>query len=670
MATITIDWGNKIIYVPKIFTTLVQSTPIEIRQLSINDFRLELKELEWTVEGMAHLRTHNHNTEVLLGGITYARVVEIINGYTVTFEDGAYAVNLIGANSNIGDVVNLNQVSVRSANAAGLISNQAIEFSSFNGGVTIDAVGGVNGTAFPRGTPQLPVNNVNDANLIADLRGFNIFYMKGNFTFDTGDDIIGHDIIGQSIQDSLLTFNAGADTVDAKIFNATIEGEFDNSITINGCRVETISFVRGSIINSILSGSINLANGSGQTNLIDCKDALATDGTFPTINFSGSNNSLAIRNYDGDLSIINKSGSEPIEINMSTGGHIKIASSVTGGNIRITGIAQVTDETISGATIDVSNVIFPDQLQLASFNGYVYINQSQGASGTRYPIGTLQNPSNNINDALAIANYRGLGTFLIDGVVVASNNDISGKIFVGENNLDSILYLSGSGNITTKTTFKNMIITGRLNGHVYGEACGLQALSNVGSTIFPTIFRDCIIRADSGEPAIKLNNTLSGQNIHFIECVSGVPGQENPTFDFNGSDSPVAFRKYGGGITLSNFNSGQDCSFEFTEGQITLDSSCTNGMARLGGIYKLTNNSTLTIEERNGSITDNINLSGATFSADTEIIAAAVWNKLIGDHETADTFGRLLNDLLIASGQAQHSLNINTELLKNKPNNP
>ena len=64
--------------------------------------------------------THNHNTEVTLGGVTLARVVEIVNGYVVTFEDGQYAVNIVGGNSNVGDRVTLNQVSIRSANSTGL----------------------------------------------------------------------------------------------------------------------------------------------------------------------------------------------------------------------------------------------------------------------------------------------------------------------------------------------------------------------------------------------------------------------------------------------------------------------------------------------------------------------------------------------------------------------
>lgn len=119
---ITIIWGQRIIFVPKSEMAVVQTTPSEIRQLDINDFRLQLKNLEDTPEGMSFPSTHSHNTSVTLSGIVYARVVELINNFTVTFEDGNYAVNLVGANSNIADKVNLNSVSVRASNSAGLVS--------------------------------------------------------------------------------------------------------------------------------------------------------------------------------------------------------------------------------------------------------------------------------------------------------------------------------------------------------------------------------------------------------------------------------------------------------------------------------------------------------------------------------------------------------------------
>lgn len=118
---ISIDWPTGVISVPKADTTLVDIGPPEIRSLDVNQFRKDLNALQAGEEGMAFDITHTHNPPVSVGGITLARVVELINGYTVTFENGSYAVNLTGANNNISDVMNLNTVSLRSANSAGLI---------------------------------------------------------------------------------------------------------------------------------------------------------------------------------------------------------------------------------------------------------------------------------------------------------------------------------------------------------------------------------------------------------------------------------------------------------------------------------------------------------------------------------------------------------------------
>lgn len=118
---ISIDWGTRVISVPKADMTLVQSSPYEIRELDIDVFRLALRDLEDDPEGMSYPHTHNHVSPISVGGVTLARVVELINNYTVTFENGTYAVNLVGANSNISDKTNLNTVQVRSANSAGLV---------------------------------------------------------------------------------------------------------------------------------------------------------------------------------------------------------------------------------------------------------------------------------------------------------------------------------------------------------------------------------------------------------------------------------------------------------------------------------------------------------------------------------------------------------------------
>jgi hypothetical protein len=117
---ITINWATKVIDVPQSDLTFLGGDDYE---LDITDFHWTLRDIEDDVGGMVHLPTHTHNTEVILSGDTFARVVQIINGYTVTFEDtgSPYRVFLVGANSNILDVANLNNVSIAAKNSGGLV---------------------------------------------------------------------------------------------------------------------------------------------------------------------------------------------------------------------------------------------------------------------------------------------------------------------------------------------------------------------------------------------------------------------------------------------------------------------------------------------------------------------------------------------------------------------
>lgn len=115
---VTIDWASGVISVNKIDMTMISAT---LYELDSDVFRKALNALQADVDGMPFLHTHNHSTIITVGGTTLARVIEIINGYTITFEDGQYAVTVVGANTNIADVMNLNQVSLRTNNSAGLI---------------------------------------------------------------------------------------------------------------------------------------------------------------------------------------------------------------------------------------------------------------------------------------------------------------------------------------------------------------------------------------------------------------------------------------------------------------------------------------------------------------------------------------------------------------------
>ncbi|MEK9737418.1 MAG: hypothetical protein VW239_08865 [Candidatus Nanopelagicales bacterium] len=121
---ISINWGTRVIYVPQADLTPLGGSTYE---LDVDAFRLALKDLEDDEEGIPFPATHNHVAPISVGGISLARVVEIINDYTVEFEDGQYGVNVVGANSNIADVLVRNQVSVGTANSGGLIVSSGVD---------------------------------------------------------------------------------------------------------------------------------------------------------------------------------------------------------------------------------------------------------------------------------------------------------------------------------------------------------------------------------------------------------------------------------------------------------------------------------------------------------------------------------------------------------------
>jgi hypothetical protein len=593
--TVTIDWPTKIINVSRNDLTLLQTLPVEVRELNLNEFRLKLKDLEDNEDGILYVRTHNHNTEVLLGGIVYARVIEMINGYTITFEDGQYAVNLIGANSNVGDVVNVNQVSVRTANSAGLISNQAIEYSSFDGGVTIDTVNGVDGTVFPTGTPRTPVKTVADAVLIAEFRGFSTFYIKGDLTLDTGDNVTNYEIIGGATNKTFIHITDGASVSGIEIKDATVEGIFDGKASFTRCVLLDISFVEAEMSECTLKGIITLA-GTGNTIIEDCRDGLLLTVTSPTINFNNSGHNLAVRDYHGDLNIRNKSDLGSVEINMNSGGRITLESTVTGGSLRLTGTLNLIDNSTGTALVDDSQVIYPDFLQLVAFNQEIHIDTTLGVSGTKFPFGTSKNPVNNINDAVAIAEQRGITQFIVNGTLVVIGKNLDAYTLVGKEMTSVVVLVSNTGNSNNNTTFRDVGIAGQLNGYIYAERCAIQELSGIGSNTFPSVFSNCIIRSDDVTSAITLRNGLTtAQDVHFFNCVSAALDGEIVTVNFNGSTLGVGFRNFAGSLQGINYTGGQESTLTLSEGSLTLNASNTNGTIIVKADELINNSNGLTV---------------------------------------------------------------------------
>jgi hypothetical protein len=611
-----------VIFVPKADLTLVQSSP-ELRELNLNAFRLELKDWEDGYTGIVFLKTHDHNTEVALAGLTYARTVEVLPPYTVEFEDGQYTVNCVGANHNLSDVKVANQVSLIVNNAAGLINNSAIEYSSFQEAVSIDLLSSFTGTLFPVGTPQQPVNNFADANQIAVNRGFTAFRIRGDATIGTGDNIAGFTVYGENPARTTLTIQAGATTSGVEIHEATVTGTFDVLATFIECHLVNIDSVEANIHESVLEGTITLS-GAGSTSIYDSNDGLVLDAPPPTIDFGGSGRNLSLRNYNGDIEFRNKTGPENVEVNISTGGKILIDSTVTNGTIRLTGIIEVEDNSTGTAVVDISQVIFPDQLQLAAFGGSVHLNASEGSAGTQFPIGTEQFPVNNLDDAIIISDSRGFGRFEVHGNLVVGAGDIlDGYLLLGHSVLSANITLT-AGCSTAQTTFENTTISGVANGALLINNSLVENLTDIGSDNFPSIFHNCVFSEGINVLKAGLSTPM---NINFVNCDSGVPGDGYSALDFNGSASPVAFRNYSGGLTLLNYTAGQKSTIGFDAGIIRLDPTCTSGTVNLDGV--------VAIDDRSGPGFTLVERSSLNDGG----IANQVWAEPITNHTDTTTMG-------------------------------
>lgn len=331
---ISIDWGTKVINIPKSYLTLISGT---LYKLDTNQFRLDLRALEATDPGMAYLKTHKHQTNFTLSGVPYARVVEIINGYTVTFEDGLYAVNLDGSNNNILDVTNRNQVGVAPNNSAGLQNQRALELSTFNGVVVVDTLHGTPGTGYPQGTAQAPVDNISDAYDIAVEAGVTEIKFNHSATLDSGDWSEGFIFSSASPVLCTLTVTAGANVTGCEFRDVTVTGVLSASNVLRTCYIVNVS-MGGFAFNSAMGGIITMLGG---LSVLDCWSGIPGTG-HPDIVVDDAGD-LGVRGYAGGLGIEQSSlAGNNISIDML--GRLHVHSTVTAGTLVISGQGVLNNE--------------------------------------------------------------------------------------------------------------------------------------------------------------------------------------------------------------------------------------------------------------------------------------------------------------------------------------
>lgn len=637
---IWIDWPAGVINIPRNDLTLVQSTPTEIRELDLNWFRMELKALEESDMGMAYQKTHDHNTEVNLGGITYARIIEILDPYTVTFEDGKYAVNLVGANSNVGDKVNVNQVSVRSQNSAGLISSPLIEYSSFEGGVWVHSTNGVAGTLFPTGTRLQPSNNLDDALLISQYRGFNLIYVMDKLTIDHNLDFNSYIFEGQTNINNELEILDIAQVENAVFRKLTIKGILDGGNQLINCIISDITYFYGIIKECSLTGTIKLS-GNDDAAIINC---VTTDPySPPTIDMGVTGQNLSMPNYSGIINIKNMGEGSFAGIGLNGGEVILDSSTITGGTIYVSGIGFIYDENKNPISNGIwnNNVIVINDLinrntiaESTEMTDFVYIDQVNGYTGTTHPIGTMRMPSNNIEDAVKISNtlnnknFYFLSDFVFDSTINIENYDLYG------NGIFNTTFTFNSGSTINKCQIINATVTGSINGVSTFSKCKLDDLDEFN---FVDLSQPLSIHKSLLTKTISFPQNYSG-SVTIIDSFTSDMLTYTVTIDGNNTNLELQIRNHSGDIKLKNIDQNNMITINMLGGHVILDSTISNCFIYVTGIGNL-------VDENLESILtsiwgNNVHIHNDLLSK--EIITYDVWSEMLSGYTTDGSAGKTL----------------------------
>lgn len=401
---VTVTWSTKIVNINQVDMVLVDSSPLTY-QLDLEALRNTLHDLMDDEDGMAFDTIFTHNEGVTVSGAVLARVIQFINGYTVSFEETGtpYRVNAVGANSNIGEVQNLlsGEVSLSTSNSAGLQDLNSLQAASFAGAISVDPSSLFTGTNFPVGTRGFPVQSLSDAAIIASNRGIGTIHIVDTLTIGTGDSVNGLKFIGDNVIVNSVTVNSDSTVTNCIFENLKMDGELDNNNTLKNCHIMDLMHVNGDLINCAIEGTITQDGGSNLL-LNNCYSVIAGGGITdtPTIDMGGSGQSLSIRNYSGGIELINKTGTDKASVDISSG-QVIIDSTVTAGTITLRGQAKLTDNSGVGATIDSNELINSDNIATAVWE--------KDLTGS-FDAGTAGNTLNSISSRLkAVYNILFLG---------------------------------------------------------------------------------------------------------------------------------------------------------------------------------------------------------------------------------------------------------------------
>ena len=473
-----------------------------------------------------------------------------------------------------------------SSSSATLSDLDAIQYSSYGGGVSLDIINGQPGTVYPVGNQEFPSNNLADSVIIADTKGFKTIFVRESMSMDSGTDVSNFTLVGRSHVLTVLTIEDSLICPGLTIKNCNVTGILDGGTHIYQCSVGDLNYVNGNIYESGLYGLVTLG-GNEEAVIANC---FTVDQDSPLIiDMGGSGQDLALPNYSGIVTIKNlDSTSEEIGVGLNSG-MVILDETLSAGSIIVSGVGILQDNSTGSAIVNtdglmskqtISEAVYDEigtEIQYASYNGGVTIDVENGVSGTDYNIGTPGNPSSNIPEAVIIARNNGFNKLYINGNITFGAGDIHDNFEVyGAQATHTSITIDSTASVTG-SLFYDAVISGVLDGNSTFERCYIGDLEYLSGRIYLCTLVGTII--------------LSGtSNVRIINCFDGLPGADSPVIDCGGAGRGLNIEGYTGGIRIKNKTGSDEASILIKNGNVILDNTVTNGNITVSGIGILENN--------------------------------------------------------------------------------
>ena len=242
--------------------------------------------------------------------------------------------------------------------------------SAFNEYIYLDTTGGTSGTTWPIGTTTKPSNNVTHALAIGVANGIFKILVKDDATVLSTNSLNGFTVEGAGNDTSLITIQAGATTQFSTFTNTTLTGTLDGRVVIRDSVVDNLIGVQGVLHQTVIEdGGIQLAPTTiGSTYILD---SFGSDGAIIDYN-SVTAHDVDIRNFNGGLTVANKTDASDLSIDFNSG-ELILDNTTTTGNITVRGIYNLENNSTGSPGINLIQNTNLDNIEIKVDNMQVDI---------------------------------------------------------------------------------------------------------------------------------------------------------------------------------------------------------------------------------------------------------------------------------------------------------